>query len=240
MQPYWLKPKEYVKIVTIMDNRIKQLRLENGYSIRSLAEALTESGFKITSMTISRYERGEREPKISTWEKLATFFNVSTSYIQGLTDVRRTNYSLDDVNNGTINLDEFNQQYDQGVLETYSKKLETFENLFPELGNFEKLNTNQRADIYISLKNLFFSQAILYNHSEKVLDQKLQSAFVDSLQGILLASERILEPLIIANTKEHATPEDDNMNEKDRNNVYTLFGGYLELVQKLVDLKHSK
>ena len=71
MKPYWLKPKEYVKIVTIMDNKIKQLRLENGYSIRSLAEALNESGFKITSMTISRYERGEREPKISTWENLS-------------------------------------------------------------------------------------------------------------------------------------------------------------------------
>lgn len=85
MQPYWLESKEYVKIVTIMDNKIKQLRLENGYSIRSLAEALTESGFKITSMTISRYERGEREPKLATWQKLADFFDVPVGYIQGTT-----------------------------------------------------------------------------------------------------------------------------------------------------------
>lgn len=66
-----------------MDNKLKQLRLEHGYTIRSLAEALTESGLNITSMTISRYERGEREPKLATWQKLADFFNVSVPYIQG-------------------------------------------------------------------------------------------------------------------------------------------------------------
>ena len=84
MQPYWLKPKECVKIITIMDNKLKQLRLEHGYTIRSLAEALNKNGLKITSMTISRYERGEREPKLATWQKLADFFNVDVPYLQGI------------------------------------------------------------------------------------------------------------------------------------------------------------
>ena len=34
--------------------------------------------------TISRYETGKREPKLSTWQALADFFNVSVPYLQGI------------------------------------------------------------------------------------------------------------------------------------------------------------
>ena len=34
--------------------------------------------------TLSQYETGKREPKLETWNKLAEYFNVPTSYLMGL------------------------------------------------------------------------------------------------------------------------------------------------------------
>ncbi|MGQ5708649.1 helix-turn-helix domain-containing protein [Lactobacillus sp. PSON] len=62
-------------------NRIRQLRKEKGYTLEQVAKSIN-----VTNMTISRYERGEREPKIETWDKLASFFNVPTSYLMGLSN----------------------------------------------------------------------------------------------------------------------------------------------------------
>ena len=41
----------------------------------------------ISSVSYNRYERGEREPDHDTLSKLATFFNVSTNYLLGLTNI---------------------------------------------------------------------------------------------------------------------------------------------------------
>lgn len=103
------KPKEYVKIVTIMDNKIKQLRNENKLSVRALSEELNKVGVEITPATISRYENGDREPKLEMWETLADFFKVSVPFLQGL------NYPKTD--------EEFYQKLDQHtnfLLEHYS------------------------------------------------------------------------------------------------------------------------
>lgn len=63
-------------------NRIKELREKKGLSQIQLAK---KTG--ISSQSISKYECGERNPKIEKWQKLATFFNVSIPYLQG-TDER--------------------------------------------------------------------------------------------------------------------------------------------------------
>lgn len=62
-------------------NRIKQIRIEKHYTLQQVADALN-----IGNNTISRYENGEREPKIETWKKLADYLNVSVAYLMGLTD----------------------------------------------------------------------------------------------------------------------------------------------------------
>ncbi len=62
-------------------NRIAELRKENHLTIQQLADVLG-----VANGTISRYEQGSREPKLNTWEKLANYFNVSVSYITGVTD----------------------------------------------------------------------------------------------------------------------------------------------------------
>lgn len=61
-------------------NRIKKLRQAKGISLRDMSEQIN-----MPYVTISQYERGKREPKIETWQKLANYFNVSVLYLRGET-----------------------------------------------------------------------------------------------------------------------------------------------------------
>lgn len=66
-------------------NRIKELRTRNGMTQAELAEIIG-----INSVTLARYESGDRNPKIDKLEKMAEIFNVSVDYLTGKTD---DNYS---------------------------------------------------------------------------------------------------------------------------------------------------
>ncbi|WP_418524276.1 helix-turn-helix domain-containing protein, partial [Limosilactobacillus oris] len=67
-------------------NRIAELRKEKHLTIQQLADEIG-----VANGTISRYEKGSREPKLETWIKLADFFDVPVPYLQGLND-----YTKDD------------------------------------------------------------------------------------------------------------------------------------------------
>lgn len=73
-----------------MKNRIKELRQKNNLTLKELGQKV---GLAIN--TISRYETGKREPKLETWQKLADYFNVSVSYLQGFTDNYKSNETCD-------------------------------------------------------------------------------------------------------------------------------------------------
>lgn len=60
-------------------NRIEELRKKRGMGQKELAEKIETS-----QQAISLYERGDREPKLETWQKLAKFFDVSVPYLQGI------------------------------------------------------------------------------------------------------------------------------------------------------------
>lgn len=66
-----------------MKNRLKELREEQGLSLRELSDATG-----MANSTLSQYETGRREPKLKTWEKLADYFYVSVPYLQGYIDDR--------------------------------------------------------------------------------------------------------------------------------------------------------
>ena len=65
-----------------MQNRLKEIRQEKKLSQKDLAKKLN-----ISQQAISLYEKGGREPKLETWQKLADFFNVSVPYLQGLDQI---------------------------------------------------------------------------------------------------------------------------------------------------------
>lgn len=60
-------------------NRIKELRKENGLTLKQLG-----SHTQIPVSTLSSYEKGERNPKIDKLISLAKYFNVPVSYLQGI------------------------------------------------------------------------------------------------------------------------------------------------------------
>ena len=68
-------------------NRIKEIRQEKNLSQTDIAKALG-----VTRQAISLYEKGDREPKLETWQKLADFFGVSVPYLQGVSDIDDPNF----------------------------------------------------------------------------------------------------------------------------------------------------
>jgi transcriptional regulator with XRE-family HTH domain len=65
----------------MLPDRLKILRLESKLTQNEIAEKL-----KISKMTYSYWENGKRNPK--NIQQIADFFNVSTDYLLGNTDIK--------------------------------------------------------------------------------------------------------------------------------------------------------
>ncbi|KGG53942.1 helix-turn-helix transcriptional regulator [Lactobacillus sp. wkB10] len=69
---------------TQVPNRLRELRRSHGLTLKDTAEKVKEKeALIITADALAKYERGDREPKIETWQKLADYFGTSVSYIRG-------------------------------------------------------------------------------------------------------------------------------------------------------------
>ena len=67
-----------------MENRLKELRKSQGLTLKDTVQKMKEQeSLIITADALAKYERGDREPKIETWQKFADFFKVSVPYLQG-------------------------------------------------------------------------------------------------------------------------------------------------------------
>lgn len=64
--------------------RIRELRKEKNLSQKDLA-----TQFHVAQNTISGWEKGIRDPDTDTVAALAAFFDVSTDYLLGKTDIRK-------------------------------------------------------------------------------------------------------------------------------------------------------
>ena len=76
-------------------NRIRELRKEKGLTLKELSQQLKDKGTPLSASSSIKYERGERNPKLETWIKLADFFGVSVSYLQGISNNRITIQTVD-------------------------------------------------------------------------------------------------------------------------------------------------
>lgn len=70
-----------------MKNRLKELRHEKNLTLKEVSSQLEQNNLKISPDALAKYERGDREPKLETWQKLADYFNVSVPYLQGLDQI---------------------------------------------------------------------------------------------------------------------------------------------------------
>ena len=62
--------------------RLKNLRIQNGYTQKEMAENLGTS-----QPSNQKWEKGTRKPSRITLQKIANFFNVSTDFLLGETDI---------------------------------------------------------------------------------------------------------------------------------------------------------
>lgn len=69
-------------------NRLKELRTDKNLSQAKLAEL-----FNISQQAVSHYEKGSRDIDSALLKNLAKFFNVSTDYLLGISDIK--NYTDD-------------------------------------------------------------------------------------------------------------------------------------------------
>lgn len=70
--------------MSIIGERIKELRLENNLTQKKLAEIA-----EISEISVRKYECGDRIPKFEVIEKLSSIFNVQFDYILGRTNQRK-------------------------------------------------------------------------------------------------------------------------------------------------------
>lgn len=67
-----------------MESRIKQLREKRG-----LIQEILAAELGITQQMLSKYERDATLIKVDILKKIATYFNVTTDYLLGVSDVKR-------------------------------------------------------------------------------------------------------------------------------------------------------
>ncbi|HEM3523523.1 TPA: helix-turn-helix transcriptional regulator [Streptococcus suis] len=74
----------------MFSERLKQLRLEAGLTQKQMAEYLNTS-----QPAYQNWEKGIRNPGKESIEKLTNFFNVSSDYLLGNSDIRNPEEEID-------------------------------------------------------------------------------------------------------------------------------------------------
>lgn len=100
-------------------NRLKLLRKERGLFQSDIAKVLN-----VSVAAVGFYENEKRDMSPDTILKIADYFNVSTDYLLGKTDVRNPVQKIDDVlNEAMIGMSK--KDYD-GLTDTQKKQIRDF------------------------------------------------------------------------------------------------------------------
>ena len=82
--------------------KLKELRKSKGYSMDKLAESYNKRfNGRLSKGTLSKYENGKQEPRISNAKNLASILGVSVDYL--VYDDIATNHIGDEEQNGDNN-----------------------------------------------------------------------------------------------------------------------------------------
>ena len=109
-----------------MESRIKQLREKRG-----LIQEILAAELGITQQMLSKYERDVTFIKVDILKKIAVYFNVTTDYLLGLSEVKRdlqgqmkVNETLDeyyDLLEIYKNLDKYDQEMIWSIIQIVKK-----------------------------------------------------------------------------------------------------------------------
>lgn len=82
--PHETSPSTTLNTQSIMESRIKQLREKRG-----LIQEILAAELGITQQMLSKYEKDVTLIKVDILKKIAAYFNVTTDYLLGVSDVKR-------------------------------------------------------------------------------------------------------------------------------------------------------
>ena len=180
-------------------NRLKELRQKNNLTLKELGQKVG-----MANNTLSQYETGKREPKLETWNKLAEYFKVPTSYLMGLSDdiegwdewAKNTGYSVKQIKDEiqrlikTKRLDSsanIQYQIDQAVKSLDNSSYSTTQGVQHELV-FQLTNLIFKVDGAflepIDKKNMSLEEIAKANSNRKVrkdMDEKAYKEIIDAL-----------------------------------------------------------
>lgn len=187
-------------------NRIKELREKNSLTLRGLGKEINMS-----SSRISQYETGKREPKLETWNKLAEYFNVPTSYLMGLSDdvngwkewAENTGYSVKQIKDEIQRLVEtkrldsstnIQHQIDQAVKSLDSASYSTTQGVQHELvfqltSLISKVNGAFLEPI--DKKNMSLEEIAKANSNRKVRKDMDEKAYKEIIDALVTARNKI-------------------------------------------------
>lgn len=178
------------------NNRLKEIRLKNKRTQKDLAKFLG-----VSEQAIAYYEQAKREPSISTWEKLASYFNVPTSYLMGVSNdingweewSKNTGYTVQQIKNEiarlikTKRLDEkagIQYQIGQAVKSLDSTSYSTTQGVQHELV-FQLTNLIAKVDgAFLEPRQKNKSVLNMVNYKPKVrkdMDEKAYKKIIDVL-----------------------------------------------------------
>ena len=143
-------------------NRIRECRRNKKLTLKQLSKELAKKKFKISADALGKYERGEREPKLETWLKLANFFNVSVAYLLGLNNSPNNNFDNIFLKEAPYDIDEWNNLFD-----TNSTKIST------------SLSAEQESTVVNSLKTY---KSILISLIPYIIKEKLDTNELEKLK----------------------------------------------------------
>ena len=143
-------------------NRIRECRRNKKLTLKQLSKELAKKKFKISADALGKYERGEREPKLETWLKLANFFNVSVAYLMGQNNSPNNNFDNIFLKEAPYDIDEWNNLFD-----TNSTKIST------------SLSAEQESTVVNSLKTY---KSILISLIPYIIKEKLDTNELEKLK----------------------------------------------------------
>lgn len=164
-----------------MDNNIRKERQKKGLTLEEMSkDLLLTKKVEISADGLAKYERGVREPKLETWKKLADYFGVDVTYLQGFTQ----NPNLSEIS--------FILNY-AGALD----KIKTKPDNAPEYVSLDTLNLDRMATEY-SDKLAPLLRILFNNLDASIFEKKLESNidrfnFFTDMQLFTISLVKLLE-----------------------------------------------
>lgn len=203
---------------------LKKLRNDKGETLSALSKHVG-----ISQPTLSRYESGERKPKIEQMQKLADYFGVSVPYLRGEIDFPNglSDEAFDDI------LDKYGLLSEQGTkafdANQYSKDMELTTSILRRvLGMPSSESQNQRFE------NLLRKSSAVPNRVHSTFLDTIANIYAETMdqpdneiQQTLFEMDAVLRALY--------TPKDLTSFERDKEVLHKVFGLVSELRPGIVN-----